>query len=60
MNEKIENILKQQEFWEKLTEEQQKTVLKESRVVSYEAGEIVYSGARECLGSHPQHGRSRC
>ena len=50
MNEKIENILKQQEFWEKLTEEQQKTVLKESRVVSYEAGEIVYSGARECLG----------
>ena len=50
MNETIENVLKQQEFWGKLTEEQQKTVLKESRVVSYEAGEIVYSGARECLG----------
>ena len=50
MNVTIENVLKQQEFWGKLTEEQQKTVLKESRVVSYEAGEIVYSGARECLG----------
>ena len=50
MNETIESVLKQQEFWEKLTEEQQKLILKESRVISYETGEIVYSGARECLG----------
>ena len=30
MNETIESVLKQQEFWEKLTEEQQKLILKES------------------------------
>ena len=47
----IQTILEQTPFWNRLTQEQQVLLAENSKVMEYEAGDSVYSGARECLGT---------
>ena len=51
MNEKKEEILRKKSFWEHLTEIQKELLLRESRIVRYQAGDSIYSSVRECLGA---------
>ena len=44
MNEKKEEILRKKSFWEHLTEIQKELLLRESRIVRYQAGDSIYSG----------------
>lgn len=46
-----ENILQEKAFWKHLTERQKEQLLRESRFIQYESGDIIYSGVRECLGA---------
>lgn len=47
----IQTILEHTPFWNRLTQEQQVLLAENSKVMEYEAGDSVYSGARECLGT---------
>lgn len=51
MDDKIRKVLEETPFWEHLTNEQADRVLQDSRCVSYPAGSLIYSPARECLGT---------
>lgn len=47
----IEEVLAQQSFWEHLSSVERETLIKESKIIHYEAGYNVYSSIRECLGA---------
>lgn len=51
MNEKKEEILQKRPFWEHLTKIQKELLLREARIVRYQAGNSIYSSVRECLGA---------
>lgn len=46
----MDELLIKQPFWEKLNEQQQKELAQNSRIMHCEAGELIYTPARECLG----------
>ena len=51
MENRIKEVLVRTPFWEHLTKEQQERVCRDSRVVQYPAGSLIYSPTRECLGT---------
>ncbi|MFQ7551140.1 MAG: hypothetical protein ACLRMZ_13485 [Blautia marasmi] len=51
MEDRIKEVLVRTPFWEHLTKEQQERVCRDSRVVQYPAGSLIYSPTRECLGT---------
>lgn len=45
-----EAVLKELPFWEHLTSQQQGLLIKNCREKTYEAGDLIYSPAKECMG----------
>ena len=50
MDEKVRQVLENMPFWNKLEEQQRNLLLNNSRLINYQVGDRVYSGAGECLG----------
>ena len=51
MQEKIKMILEDLPFWPHLNKEQEERICNSSKIMKYKAGDIIYSPARECLGT---------
>ena len=52
MNEKKEEILQKRPFWEHLTKIQKELLLREARIVRYQAGNSIYSSVRAVSYTH--------
>ena len=50
MKEKIEELLKNLSFWNRLQESERELVVQNSKIMEYQAGDAVYSGGTQCLG----------